>query len=563
MGNFSEGVTELYDAEVEKYFPGKRGNWRLSEFLLPNNLPLQGWKIHISATPANALEILKNVGELVLKYHWQGKAIMSIELLRKMNTGLFFGYSQIGKFITIYCIDHVDFVEKISILKESTRTYTGPSVPSDMKVKDSSCLYYRYGNFQNSENTIVDPQGNIILDGRLRRTAVPLWAKNQTTSIHFNNEDNSISLLDHGYLIYECLSQRGKGGVFKALSVLSQSIDNVIIKEGRKNGEEEHPGRDGYARLLNEHKILNILKDTKAKVPKVIKKIETEYRCLVITSYIPGIRLDEMISESLRTKHNLSFGQMVRLAFLLSEQVGILHAMDIYHRDIKPANLIIDECAGISLIDFEGAHFGTESIYDPWGSPGFAPPEWRTIQNTDLIIKGDIYSIGATFFSLFTGSVYRSSSVKENDYHMSQLPTTLSTLIKKMLSTEPDQRPTLPIVLQSLEQMNPDKHPTRFLVSIIDKVQRRNLRKIGNNKLTVAVKNDTPFNHIIHIYDQHTTENHEVSGSPFSLSPGEISTPFEIYSIPNQYIGEVSILREGGLMLYDIKFNENMVYSLS
>src|SRR3954467_6261483 len=49
--------------------------------------PEQGWKLHLSATPRSAVEVLS-----------------SIKLLSAVNSGLF-GISQIGKFITIYPSD--------------------------------------------------------------------------------------------------------------------------------------------------------------------------------------------------------------------------------------------------------------------------------------------------------------------------------------------------------------------------------------------------------------------------------------------------------------------------
>ena len=566
MNISSDETSLLYLTELERYFPSKHGNWCMSSFLLPNELPMQGWKIHISATPVNALAVLRSVGDLIIIHRWQSKAIASLELLKKMNAGLFFGHSQIGKFITIYCSDHTELVDKIAILKEVTGTYQGPSIPSDMKVSGSGCLYYRYGNFRSNKDgkdVITDPDGNLLLDGRRRHSAVPVWAKATIAELTPIKEKNSFSLLENGYLVYDCLSQRGKGGVFRALSLFANPPEIVIVKEGRKYGEEEYAGRDGYARLLNEFKILTLLNCTGVRVPKIIEKIETVNRCLLVTNNVSGVTLDEIIYELSRKKRKLAIRQLLRLAVLLLSQICILHSAGICHRDIKPANLIMDINGDVSIIDFEGAFVGEGNLYDPWGSPGFIAPEWRSQLTFALRIAGDIYSIGATLFYLFTGSVYRDSSYsRENDYRKGLLPELFRRLIEKMLSPDPNQRPSASSALMIIEQMKPDTYPSHFLLRVISRMQRRNNEKAGTIRLTVAIKNDTLCNHIIHIYDRFRDGHREVSGSPFVLSAGEISVPFYIHSNSKEYIGRISIKREDGFLLQGIELEENMIYPI-
>lgn len=47
-------------------------------------------------------------------------------------------------------------------------------------------------------------------------------------------------------------------------------------------------------------------------------------------------------------------------------------------------------------------------------------------------------------------------------------------------------------------------------------------------KINVAVKNETSDNQVVHVYDLFAQSRHEVSGSPFPLSPGDQSDYFDV-----------------------------------
>lgn len=59
--------------------------------------PVQGWKLHVSATVLSACEVLERVGPLLDARPVAYKAPRSLAELMKLNSGLYYGYSQVGK----------------------------------------------------------------------------------------------------------------------------------------------------------------------------------------------------------------------------------------------------------------------------------------------------------------------------------------------------------------------------------------------------------------------------------------------------------------------------------
>ena len=223
--------------------------------------------MHVSATVFSASDVLTIKGP------------RSINILKKLNCGLFYNFSQVGKFVTVYCRDDKNAVHLARELDKVTHGYSGPIVPFDIQYKGGSLVFYRYGAFTSmkkdidgkNEYVIKNDKGNYVADNRGVGLAIPEWVK-----CPFDNYQpiENLDILRHGYLVYEGLSQRGKGGVYKALRLNNEKIKKCIIKEGRKNGELQLDKRDGVKIIENEKKVLELLQSKKVSVPMTLRVIQ-------------------------------------------------------------------------------------------------------------------------------------------------------------------------------------------------------------------------------------------------------------------------------------------------
>src|SRR6185503_19225848 len=145
---------QLHDAKwtslCKRYLPIHEGEtiWRYSR---SDNvqLPEQGWKLHVSATILSANKTLSRVAPYLKRHDILFKAPCSLEELEKLNAGLFYGYSQVGKFLTVYPRNDSEALCLASELDRLTKGLPAPVVPFDSQFGPGSNVFYRYGSFSN------------------------------------------------------------------------------------------------------------------------------------------------------------------------------------------------------------------------------------------------------------------------------------------------------------------------------------------------------------------------------------------------------------------------------
>lgn len=124
----------------------------------------------------------------------------------------------------------------------------------------------------------------------------------------------------------------------------------------------------------------------------------------LVMEFIDGTDLAELCS----SVHGLpSLAQALAWMDEILDAVNYLHTrpQPVIHRDIKPANIRIDSTGHPYLVDF-----GIAKTYDPVKrttmgakayTPGYSAPEQYGNEPTDA--QSDLYSLGATFYTLLTG----------------------------------------------------------------------------------------------------------------------------------------------------------------
>jgi serine/threonine protein kinase len=96
-----------------------------------------------------------------------------------------------------------------------------------------------------------------------------------------------------------------------------------------------------------------------------------------------------------------------RISRQIIEGILVAHQSTVLHRDIKPTNILVDAHTDrVKITDFGVAvtQGGSDRITQAGlvvGTPAYMPPE--VIRGFPAEASGDIYSLGATLYHLFTG----------------------------------------------------------------------------------------------------------------------------------------------------------------
>ena len=412
--DISQSLEKEWEKLCESYLPVigvEQSIWRFSRKIKPDDAE-QGWKIHISATILSANQIFKKVAPFLHTLDILFKAPRSLLELKRINCGLFYGFSQVGKFITVYPNTPDIALILAHELHHLTEDFSSPAVPYDLPFKQNSCVYYRYGSFhsleiENSDGTptsaIRDPNGSLIPDLREPGTAVPSWINNifAQECQQYSSQPVTESPLRKTIRAYEALSQRGKGGVYRALDLSVIPARLCILKEGRKNGEIDWDGRDGYWRVRHEAEVLFSLFEAGVEVPKIYMTFQEglDYYYLV-TEFIEGQNFQEFL---LGQPKKIPIAQALLYGLQIAELLDKIHTAGWVWRDCKPLNLILTNEETLRPLDFEGACLVKQLESTPWGTLGYIPPEWIKESESASRIPEDLYALGSTLHQLLSG----------------------------------------------------------------------------------------------------------------------------------------------------------------
>lgn len=438
--NSAETTNRRWQKLLDSYLPVFEENsiWRYSR-LRELNDPEQGWKLHVSATILTAAEVLEAVAPFLKSRNVFYKTLISLQELKKLNAGIFYDYTQIGKFITVYpqCDKQsVDFAEQLHRL---TCTISSPAIPFESRFKPGSSVYYRYGAFKinelkNSDGSIVlamrDETGDLIPDLRDSVEPHPAWVSNPFPVGKKDSAAEDSPLKKH-FRIFRALSQRGKGGVYQALDVSGSTLRLCLLKEGRKHGEVEWDGRDGFWRVKHEEYVLKIFHAAGINVPQIYTSFEAENNFYLATEFIEGANLHVFLK---KRKRRLRISQAIRLAVQLAEIIRRIHAAGWLWRDCKPANLIISRKGKLRPLDFEGACLINEPDAVSWTTLT-VKSENRSeelFRQTSEVV--DLYALGAVIFLLFEGEL---PIVTENDVPVisrKNVPAEIKELVTQLLN---------------------------------------------------------------------------------------------------------------------------------
>jgi len=201
-------------------------------------------------------------------------------------------------------------------------------------------------------------------------------------------------------------------------------------------------------RVAREIHILKLLQHP--HVIQLYEIIETPRQLYLIMEYCSGGELFDHIVASGRVRER----EACRFFHQILAGVEQIHRMSVVHRDLKPENLLLDEHRNIKIVDFGLSNTFQEGqlLKTACGSPCYAAPEMIAGQRYVPSLC-DIWSCGVILFALVCGYLPFEDQNTAALYHKIlhadyQAPKFISEsvrdLIARMLTTEPEQRYTVP-----------------------------------------------------------------------------------------------------------------------
>lgn len=455
----ASNLHQAWEELCSRYLPvtPAASTWRYHRAPRPQDLE-QGWKLHLPATVLNATALLERVAPFLLERGVQFKAPATLQELNRINSGLYYGYSQIGKCLTVYPRNTEEALALAGELHRLTYGMTVPVIPFDLRYRPDSNVYYRYGAFRRwmldqpdgaATLALRDLQGKLVPDVRTNPAAKPDWVQNPFINpVSRSPAVPAASPLKTTYRAFRALTQRGKGGVYQAVDLSRQPARFCVLKEGRQYGELGWDGRDGYWRVRHEEEVLTRLRAGGLDVPQVYASFVVERNYYLVTEFIAGESLQSLLK---RRRRRLTVAQALRYGSEMATIMAKIHAAGWVWRDCKPANFMVTSQGGLRPIDFEGACPVNRPDPLPWSTPAFAPHAALAGNDTRASVYDDRYSLGAVIYLLLTGRLPDAASLASVQKLRRGVPAAVCEIITALLLAPPLQRPSTQLVLEQLQ----------------------------------------------------------------------------------------------------------------
>jgi hypothetical protein len=227
-------------------------------------MPVQGWKVHVSACLDNSDEVLASIwdycvtADLPFKY-LAGRQVFFLRNSKYADRG------GSGKLVTIYPADDARFKSVLEELDAIVGGQPGPYVLSDLRWNDGP-LYVRYGGFAarfrttpggDREPVIEAPDKTLVPDRRNPVFTVPPWVGVPGCLEPALTARNAVTFEGVPYVPEKALHFSNGGGVYLARS--EKTGEKVVLKEARPHAGLAPDGSGAVARLRRERDVIRCL----------------------------------------------------------------------------------------------------------------------------------------------------------------------------------------------------------------------------------------------------------------------------------------------------------------
>ncbi|MEE1767887.1 serine/threonine-protein kinase [Streptomyces sp. JV185] len=259
---------------------------------------------------------------------------------------------------------------------------------------------------------------------------------------------------------YLLLGRVGAGGMGRVYLARSESGRTVAVKVVHAEHVADPQFRARFRREVDAARRVG----ERYTAPVLDAAPDEEYPW-VATGYVPGLSLEQVV----RGHGALPTESVLALADGLLRALKDIHAAGIVHRDLKPSNVMLT-VEGPKVIDF-GIARAVETSVDSLltstgmviGSPGFMAPE--QIRGESAGPKSDVFTLGCVLTYAATGTLPFGHGVSNQHavmYHIVEADPDLArvrdeglrTLISRLLTKSPDERPSVEQLLAESDRVH-------------------------------------------------------------------------------------------------------------
>ncbi|MFE5890851.1 class III lanthionine synthetase LanKC [Streptomyces sp. NPDC056462] len=400
----TQGAARLYGAARDEVPDGwtaaRIGDWLTLTPLGPDGAPLpgpaQGWKIHASATLANAEQIARIVRDYCVPRGIPFKFVPGPQLLHLRNAK-YAGRDSSGKFVTVYPADEQQLHTVLRELGRLLEGFEGPYILTDLRWDDGP-LYVRYGAFArlfvvDARGSLVpavrDGEGRLVPDRRAPSFQVPEWVTLPEFLAPQLAARNTTTVGELPYRIEKALHFSNGGGVYTGTD--TRDGRKVVLKEGRPHAGLAADGADAVTRLERERQALEQLAGT-GVVPEVRDWFLLGDHRFLVMDFVEGRPLNSFFAE----RHPLIgpdpdpgavadyTAWALRIHRAVERAVETVHARGIVFNDLHVFNIMVaPDDESVSLLDFEAAAPVGENGRQVVAHPGFLAPADRRGADVD------------------------------------------------------------------------------------------------------------------------------------------------------------------------------------
>lgn len=443
------------------------------------DIPLQGWKIHVSATLTNAILVLSTVARVLVRERVPFKCAIDKPMLFLLNFKRW-PRGGAGKFITVYPADVETCGRLLELLHQATIGYTGPYILSDRRYKDG-IVYYRYGGllpvriltYTGVRTMVVKaPDGSMLDDDRLPYFRLPPGVADPFAEEEAPPAPGEFTLKNGRYRIESAIAFSNTGGVYLALD--TRTDEKVLIKEARPFTNTSNQGTDAVWLLKKEHRLLSLLEDARI-APRPLDFFKEWEHFYLVEEFVDGVALRYFTvgrALALRVRPARrdaeAYYAVYRRVFLsIARVLQVLHDRGIVFGDLSLFNLLVldEEGTEVRLIDFEGAHEHGVDIPTLIYTPGFSPEQVKNEGQTRM--DDDLFGLGSLMLAgvLPVNGVAALAPDAYEPFLRAfvrdlALPDDIVELIRGLLHPERERRTRLPEVIRRLEAAPPVRAPS-------------------------------------------------------------------------------------------------------